>query len=289
MILVAPHAVGCVTASAVGPRFTGTVQALAHRQAQGLNASPAKVGHDGGVAAAQQGPQGAAELGGEHFAHVGAVADGFDAADHGVPHDVGPQRVALTFTTGFGQHRADIGVKFAQLPLAGVGDLQPEAFCGNLGFDLAVFHQAECIPVGGRRFVRGLERAMGGQTGLGRGAQLTNHALVKSVVEGQDEDGRLAVQFKLRPQQPIALKGMGGGQSGQAQALDGALDGLTGGQLEPLDGRFQGGGQAMNGVRFHVGADAPRGSRLVCGKPMQPVVNRALPRARDKREKTVTS
>ena len=244
-----------------------SAQALAHRQAHRLHACMAEVANDGAVGAAQQACQRTAEFGRQHLAHVGAVGYGVDAADHGVADDVGAQWVAFAFAAGVGQHGGHVSVKFAQFPFAGMCDFQPEAFCRNLRFDFAVLHQTERVPVGNYRAL-GLQLANACCPRPGTRhhtrPKFTHHAVVESVVEGEDEDGGLAVEFKLRAQQAVALEGVRGRQRGQTQAFDRALDRLTSCQLQALDSRFQRGGQAMNGVGFHGCSKAPRGGRLVC-------------------------
>ncbi len=131
---------------------TPTAQALAHGQAQRLHTRMAEVGDDGAIGAAQQSAQRTAQFGRQHLAHVGAVGHGLDATDHGVAHDIGAQRIAFTFAAGFGQHGGHIGVQLAQFPFAGVCDLHAKTFGGDLCFDLAVFDQAQRVPVGGCRF-----------------------------------------------------------------------------------------------------------------------------------------
>ncbi len=120
-------------------------------------------------------------------------------------------------------------------------DLQAEALGGDLDLDLVIVDQAERVP----------DRLAGvGRAGPWR--HLAQHALIECFVEGQREDGRLAVQFELRAEQSVALENVVRGQRGQTQAFDAAFDGLAGGELDALDGAFQRGGQAVDGVRFHA-------------------------------------
>ena len=152
---------------------------------------------------------------------------------------VGAQRVAVAFTTGFCQDGTDIGIEFAQLPFAGVRDVHAEAIGRNLGFDFLVFHQAQAGPVGThgaacRQMCRRMRllvwrlkrRPFAVYIGRAR-RNFTQHALVVGFVEGQCEHRRLAVQLELRTQQAVALEGIVGGQCRQPQAFDGALCGFT--------------------------------------------------------------
>jgi hypothetical protein len=237
--------------------------AVAHLQAHRPHARVAEVADGGRVGHRQQGGQRARELGQQLLAGVLALGDGVDGADHGVTHQLGAERIALLLAlgggalarlaaaAGLGQHGGHVGIELAQLPLAGAGDLHGKAVGGDLRLDLLVLDQAQRIPAGGLGGQR-LQRCV-----VAPRTQLPKHALVERVVEGQREDGRLAVELELCGQQAVALENAGGRQRGQAQALDRALAGFAGRELEPLDGGFQRRGQAVDRVGLHRYANGP--------------------------------
>ena len=51
------------------------------------------------------------------------------------------QGVAVAFTAGVVEQAADIAFEFAQLPFAGMSDLEPEALGRDLRFDFVVVDQ----------------------------------------------------------------------------------------------------------------------------------------------------
>ena len=217
----------------------------AHRQAGRLHAGLAQVGDDVGVGLLQQAGHRAADLGGQHLAHVGALGDVVDGAQHRIAHDLGAQRIAVVVAPLLAQQRRDVRAQFAQFPLAGVRDLEREAFRRDLALQFLVLDEAERVPGGGR----------GGLAGARR--HLAQQALVEAFVEGQREDGRLAVQLELRAQQHVTLEHVVRGQRRQAEAFDRALGRRTRGVLDPLDGMLQWRGQSVDGVRVHACGQPP--------------------------------
>ena len=210
-----------------------------HRQAHRTHAGVPQVGHDVTVGLAHRQRQRAADLGAQHLAHLGAVGNRLDRADHRLAHHLGPQRVAVVVGRAQVQQRAHVGVEFADLPLAGVGDFLREAVGRDVDLHLMVVHQRQRFPVRHQRI--GCD---GRPRGRHQRAGLACHIGVQRLVEGQREDRQLAVEFVLRAQQRITLDHAGGGQRRQPQAFHRVLGRRPGSHAHALDGAFQVGRQA---------------------------------------------